>query len=74
MIVTRDDLDKCKTLKEYLENEFEIKDIGPLDYFIRIEVSRSKLGFLTLKNSIRIGFIKRNWNDDMQTNNPIEGG
>ena len=40
MIVTGNDLEEMKALKEYLSKEFEMKDLGPLKYFLGIEVSR----------------------------------
>ena len=42
IVVTGNDLDERATLQKYLSTEFEIKDLGSLKYFLRIEVSRSK--------------------------------
>ena len=44
MIVTGNDPDEMKALKEYLSKEFEMKDLGSLKYFLGIEVSRSSKG------------------------------
>ena len=44
MIVTGNDSDEMKALKEYLSKEFEMKDLGSLKYFLGIEVSRSSKG------------------------------
>lgn len=41
MIVGNDEVEVA-SLKRYLAKEFEIKDLGTLKYFIRIEVARSK--------------------------------
>ena len=41
MVVTGNDLEKRKALQNYLSKEFEMKDPGPLKYFLGIEVSRS---------------------------------
>lgn len=42
MIVTSDDLEERQALQSYLERKFEIKDLGPLKYFLGIEVARLK--------------------------------
>ena len=42
MIVNENDLEERKALQNHLTREFEMKDLGPLKYFLRIEVLRSK--------------------------------
>ena len=44
IIVTGDDLEEIIQLKKSLSKEFQIKDLGTLKYFLRIEVARSKCG------------------------------
>ena len=44
IIVIENDEREIQKLKTYLCNEFEIKDLGSLKYFFRIEVTRSKRG------------------------------
>ncbi|KAM2733441.1 hypothetical protein EV2_036866 [Malus domestica] len=44
MVVTGDDPVEQAALKSYLSTEFEMKDLGPLKYFLGIEVSRCKSG------------------------------
>ena len=44
MVVTGNDPKERKTLQNYLSREFEMKDLGPLKYFLGIEVSRSSEG------------------------------
>lgn len=39
-----DDIDGIEDLKQKLTQEFEIKDLGQLRYFLGIEVSRSTKG------------------------------
>lgn len=44
MIVTGNDDVERKALQAHLSREFEMKDLGPLQYFLGIEVLRSKQG------------------------------
>ena len=41
MVVIGNDPRERKALHNYLSKEFEMKDIGPLKYFLKIEVSQS---------------------------------
>ena len=51
IILTRDDLTKIDKLKKILVEEFEIKDLGSLKYFVGVEVARSKNGYQFLKEN-----------------------
>ena len=44
MIITGDDKEEICILKEQLSHEFEMKDLGHLQYFLSIEVLSSKGG------------------------------
>ena len=44
MIITKDDKEENRILKELLSREFEMKDLGQLKYFLGIEVLKSKGG------------------------------
>lgn len=44
IVVTGDDYDEMGQLKKYLSQQFEIKDLGQLHYFLGIEILRSKKG------------------------------
>nr|KYP50832.1 Retrovirus-related Pol polyprotein from transposon TNT 1-94 [Cajanus cajan] len=53
MMVTENDHEERKALQNYLSGKFEMKDFGPLKYFLGIEVSRSKTGlFLSQRKYI----------------------
>lgn len=44
IIVTGDCEEEIRSLKVFLAQEFEIKDLGNLKYFLGMEVARSKKG------------------------------
>jgi hypothetical protein len=41
MIITSDDVQGIQDLKRFLGQHFEMKDLGPLSYFLGLEVSSS---------------------------------
>lgn len=41
IVITGDDAKEIKKLKERLSRAFEVKDLGPLRYFLGIEIARS---------------------------------
>ncbi|XP_052488034.1 secreted RxLR effector protein 161-like [Gossypium raimondii] len=53
-----DDMDEIRRLKEHLALEFEIKDLGPLKYFLGMEVVRSKKGFVVSQKKYVIDLLK----------------
>ena len=57
MIVTGNDLEEMKALKEYLSKEFEMKDLGPLKYFLGIEVSRSSKGIFLSQRKYAVDLL-----------------
>jgi len=42
IIVTGDDTDEIAALKQRLKEEFVVKDLGNMKYFLGMEVARSK--------------------------------
>ncbi|XP_052621798.1 uncharacterized mitochondrial protein AtMg00810-like [Lactuca sativa] len=58
MVVTSDDLDEQAALQSYLSQEFEMKDLGPLKYFLGIEVSRSKAGILLSQRKYTLDMLQ----------------
>ena len=45
MIITGDDMQGFQDLKHFLGRQFEMKDLGPLNYFLGLEVSSSVDGY-----------------------------
>jgi predicted amidophosphoribosyltransferase len=46
IVITGDDVEEIKCLKENLGRAFEVKDLGPLRYFLGIEIVRSPKGMV----------------------------
>ncbi|GKV03503.1 hypothetical protein SLEP1_g15792 [Rubroshorea leprosula] len=46
IIITGNDSTRIKALKQYLHTKFSIKDLGPLKYFLGIEVARTSEGIV----------------------------
>ena len=44
MIVTGDDLNDIQKLKDFLSQQFEMKDLGHLSYFLGLEITHSTDG------------------------------
>ena len=47
-----------KALHNYLSKDFEMKDLGSLKYFLRIEVSRSNLGIFTSQRKYALNLLQ----------------
>ncbi|KAJ0568794.1 putative RNA-directed DNA polymerase [Helianthus annuus] len=46
VILTGNDVKKIEETKAFLDNKFSIKDLGPLKYFLGIEVTRTREGLI----------------------------
>ncbi|GKV35763.1 hypothetical protein SLEP1_g43983 [Rubroshorea leprosula] len=46
IIITGNDTARIQALKQYLHTRFSIKDLGPLKYFLGIEVIRTRVGIV----------------------------
>ncbi|XP_041027042.1 uncharacterized mitochondrial protein AtMg00810-like [Juglans microcarpa x Juglans regia] len=44
VLLVSDDLQQIQLLKKFLHDQFTIKDLGPLKYFLGLEIARSKTG------------------------------
>ena len=59
IIVTKNDIPKKrKALQEHLSREFKMKDLGPLKYFLRIEVSRSNKGIFLSQRKYALDLLQ----------------
>ncbi|KAK5836567.1 hypothetical protein PVK06_012359 [Gossypium arboreum] len=58
IILTGDDVDEIRSLKEHLALEFEMKDLGPLKYFLGMEIARSKKGLVVSQRKYVIDLLK----------------
>lgn len=57
-MVTGDDKKGIQDLNEFLANEFEIKDLGFLKYFLGIEVARSSKGICVSQHTYILDLFK----------------
>jgi hypothetical protein len=75
MVVTGNDVEERKALQSYLSREFEMKDLGPLKFFLGIEVSRSTKGIFLSQRKYTLDLLEETGMSACQpTNTPIEGG
>ena len=58
IIVTENDRDEIRRLKEMLAKEFEIKDLGILRYFLGIEVTRSSKGIFVSQRKYVLNLLQ----------------
>ena len=58
IVITRDDSHGILDLKNFLKSTFEVKDLGHLKYFLRMEVSYSKKGIFLCQWKYAIGLLK----------------
>ena len=73
MIITGDDMQSIQDLKFFLGSQFEIKDLGPLNYFLGIEVSSSADGYYLTQAKYTSDLISRaNITDSKIVDTPIE--
>ncbi|KAL6974688.1 Beta-galactosidase 8 [Sarracenia purpurea var. burkii] len=58
IIMTGDDVDEIQTLKALLAKEFEIKELGAMQYFLGMEVARSEKGILISQRKYTLDLLK----------------
>uniref|UniRef100_A0A2N9GS30 Reverse transcriptase Ty1/copia-type domain-containing protein n=1 Tax=Fagus sylvatica TaxID=28930 RepID=A0A2N9GS30_FAGSY len=59
MIITGDDVQGIQDLKHFLGQHFEMKDLGPLSYFLGLEVSSSSDGYYLTQAKYTSDLISR---------------
>uniref|UniRef100_A0A2N9F943 Integrase catalytic domain-containing protein n=1 Tax=Fagus sylvatica TaxID=28930 RepID=A0A2N9F943_FAGSY len=59
MIITSDDVQGIQDLKRFLGQHFEMKDLGPLSYFLGLEVSSSSDGYYLTQAKYTSDLISR---------------
>ena len=58
MVVTGNDPEEREALQDYLSREFEMKDLGPLKYFLGIKVSRSDKGIFLSQRKYALDLLQ----------------
>ncbi|KAK3037954.1 hypothetical protein RJ639_030659 [Escallonia herrerae] len=58
IILTGDDIVEMERLKQCLASEFEIKDLGSLKFFLRMEIARSRKGIAVSQMKYVLDLIK----------------
>ena len=58
MIITGNDLDCVASLKSILDQRFEIKDLGSLEYFLGLETTRNKVGISLTQRKYALEVLK----------------
>ncbi|RVX20811.1 Retrovirus-related Pol polyprotein from transposon RE1 [Vitis vinifera] len=75
MVVTGNDPKERKALQNYLSREFEMKDLGPLKYFLGIEVSRTSERIFLSQRKYALDLLQETGMSGCQpVNTPIEEG
>jgi hypothetical protein len=73
MIITGDDVQGIQDLKRFLGQHFEMKDLGPLSYFLGLEVSSSSDGYYLTQAKYTSDLISRaGITDNKIVDTPIE--
>ncbi|RVW48104.1 Retrovirus-related Pol polyprotein from transposon RE1 [Vitis vinifera] len=59
IILSGNDMGELQNLKKYLSEEFEVKDLGNLKYFLGMEVARSRKGIVVSQENTYSIFLRR---------------
>ncbi|RVW94161.1 Retrovirus-related Pol polyprotein from transposon RE1 [Vitis vinifera] len=58
IILSDNDMEELQKLKKYLSEEFEVKDLGNLKYFLGMEVARSRKGIVVSQRKCILDLLK----------------
>ncbi|KAJ0454405.1 putative RNA-directed DNA polymerase [Helianthus annuus] len=58
VIITGNDIHKIQATKRFLDKEFSIKDLGPLKFFLGIEVARTTHGMVLSQRKYTLDILK----------------
>ena len=58
LVLTGNDRELCAQFKVYLNNCFRIKDLGPLKYFLGIEVARNEKGLFLCQRKYALEIVE----------------
>ncbi|KAK8923657.1 hypothetical protein KSP39_PZI019078 [Platanthera zijinensis] len=73
IVITGDDVEEIKILKQKLASEFEVKDLGKLRYFLGIEVARSNHGIFISQRKYTLDLLEKTGMSGCKpVNTPIE--
>ena len=73
IIITRNNLKEIKGLEEHLDKNFEVKQLGPLRYFLGIEFARSNEGILMTQQKYILELLEETKHTNFHINEtPIE--
>ena len=67
MLITGDDPDHISHVKEYLNKEFQMSDLGPLSYFLGIEVLQTQKGIYLSQSKYIQDLLNRSGLSDTRT-------
>ncbi|RVW84313.1 Retrovirus-related Pol polyprotein from transposon RE1 [Vitis vinifera] len=59
IILSGNDMGELQNLKKYLSEEFEVKDLGNLKYFLGMEVARSRKGIVVSQRKYILDLLRR---------------
>ena len=73
MIITSDDLSDIQELKDFLSQQFEMKDLGHLSYFLGLEITHSTDGLYITQAKYASELLSRVGLTDSKTvDTPVE--
>ena len=72
MIITGDDLSGIQELKDFLNRQFEMKDLGHLSYFLGLEITHSTDGLYITQAKYAFELLSRAGLTDSKTVNALQ--